>query len=123
VPSRFAKIVALLAAVQLLGGHWMALQGVAWTQMLVKYAQDAPFMNAVSKTFGGEHPCKVCKLVKQGRATEEKTAAVESLLKVDAVLSVQVALEAPRPQPVAYATFLAQPSERPLAPPTPPPLA
>ncbi len=53
-----------------LGLHWALLQTVAWTGMLVTYSRDASFQDAVSKTFDGEHPCALCKVIKSGRAEE-----------------------------------------------------
>ncbi len=65
-----------------MGGHWLLLQTVAWTGMLLKYSQDANFAEAVSKTFDGEHPCPLCKKIKQARKSEQKDPA-PSLAKMD----------------------------------------
>ena len=54
-----------------LGLHWAFLQTIAWTGMLVTYARQGSFQEAVSKTFDGKHPCALCKVIQQGR-TEEK---------------------------------------------------
>ena len=55
-----------------LGLHWAFLQTVAWTGMLVRYAQQGSLAEAVSKTFDGEHPCKMCQFVETGRAKERQ---------------------------------------------------
>lgn len=55
-----------------LGLHWALLQTVAWTGMLVRYAQTDNFATAVSKTFDGDHPCPLCVAVEQGRAAERQ---------------------------------------------------
>ncbi len=55
-----------------LGLHWAVLQTIAWTGMIVKYSRDASFTEAVSKTFDGEHPCKLCLAIEKGRADEKK---------------------------------------------------
>jgi hypothetical protein len=55
-----------------LGLHWGLLQTVAWTGMLINNSRAGPFKEAVSKTFDGEHPCCLCKAIKQGRAEERK---------------------------------------------------
>jgi hypothetical protein len=68
-----------------LGLHWAFLQTVAWTGMLVSYAQQGTFAEAVSKTFDGEHPCKMCKVVQQGRAAErqQEQQATKTGLKLE----------------------------------------
>lgn len=55
-----------------LGLHWAFLQTVAWTGMIVTYSRDASFKEAVTKTFDGEHPCPLCKVIKKGRAEEKR---------------------------------------------------
>jgi hypothetical protein len=40
--------------------------------MLVTYSRDASIFDAVSKTFDGEHPCKLCKEIQKGRGEEKK---------------------------------------------------
>ncbi len=40
--------------------------------MIITYSRDASFSEAVSKTFDGEHPCAMCKAIKQGRAEEKQ---------------------------------------------------
>src|SRR6476620_10779534 len=64
-------VVAALAAT--IGLHWAFLQAVAWTGMVVSYSQSAPLTEAVSKTFDGQHPCKLCKKIEQGRKAEKQS--------------------------------------------------
>lgn len=66
------RIAIVLLLVLSLGLHWAFLQTVAWTGMLVTYAQQGTLTEAVSKTFDGEHPCKMCQFVEQGRAQERQ---------------------------------------------------
>lgn len=76
------KITTVLVLVLTLGLHWALLQTVAWTGMLVSYSRDGSFTEAVSKTFDGQHPCCMCKAIKQGRTEEkqqEKIAPVNKL--------------------------------------------
>ncbi|MFO1476430.1 MAG: hypothetical protein U1F98_07250 [Verrucomicrobiota bacterium] len=40
--------------------------------MIVSYCHDGSFAEALSKTFDGQHPCCMCKMIQKGRA-EEKT--------------------------------------------------
>ena len=67
-----AKIVTVSVLVLSLGLHWALLQTVAWTGMLVTYSRGTSLREAVTKTFDGQHPCALCKLVQQGRAQEEE---------------------------------------------------
>ena len=79
---RPVKIVTVLLLVLTLGLHWALLQTVAWTGMIIAYSQDNPLREAVSMTFDGQHPCGMCKAIKQGRAAEkqqEKIAPVNKL--------------------------------------------
>jgi hypothetical protein len=66
------RLVTVLVLVLSLGLHWALLQTVAWTGMIVGYSLEGSFSEALSKTFDGKHPCCVCKMIQQGRATEKK---------------------------------------------------
>ena len=66
------RTATVLMLVLTLGLHWALLQTVAWTGMIVAYSQDAPLLTAVANTFDGNHPCPMCKAIKQGRAEERK---------------------------------------------------
>ena len=70
--SRTIKITAALLLVLTLGLHWTLLQTIAWTGMIVSYSRNASLTEAVSKTFDGQHPCCMCKAIKQGRAEEKQ---------------------------------------------------
>jgi len=48
------------------GGHWLALQSFAWVRMTVEFSQQATLGTAISKTFSGKHPCRLCLKVQQG---------------------------------------------------------
>jgi hypothetical protein len=120
---RIAKFLVLIAAVQILGGHWAVLQSVAWVKMFVEYAQEDSLRTALVKTFDGEHPCSICHTVSDGWKKEEKREATVLVEKIDAVLAPAVQL--PRAEVVAGSYALAGISavSRADAPPTPPPLA
>jgi hypothetical protein len=62
------RIGAVSMLVLALGLHWALLQTVAWTGMLITYAHDGSFREAVAKTFDGKHPCPLCKIINEGRA-------------------------------------------------------
>jgi hypothetical protein len=120
---RLSRVVVFLAAVQMLGGHWAALQTAAWIGMVANFAQSAPLGTAIEKTFDGEHPCALCAVVKKGQAEEQKQEAMKQVLKMEAVLAPIVAVPAPRHVPWNFPSVTRLVSSRTLAPPTPPPLA
>jgi hypothetical protein len=66
---RFTTVLVLVLS---LGLHWAVLQTVAWAGMIISYSRNAFLTEAVSKTFDGEHPCPMCKLIKKGRAEEKE---------------------------------------------------
>jgi hypothetical protein len=78
-----------LAVCASIGLHWAALQTVAWTQMLVTYSQNAALGEAVKKTFDGEHPCELCRLVQHGQNEEKKQDSAPLTKKLDAVLVIR----------------------------------
>ena len=75
-------IVALLAAV---GGHWVVLQSVAWTNMLAENLRTDSVTGAFEKTFDGQHPCCLCKAIKEGKKSEKKSELPMPLLKFEFV--------------------------------------
>jgi hypothetical protein len=63
----------LIAALSIaFGGHWVVLQSVAWTRMMVENARRTELRAAVSQTFDGAHPCALCKSIEKGRQEEKK---------------------------------------------------
>jgi hypothetical protein len=119
------RVATVLMLVLSLGLHWALLQTAAWTGMIIAYSQDAPLLTAVAQTFDGNHPCPMCKAIKQGRAEERKRDQQKqspdtdlklklSLPGEDFVLIAPVVLRvwvSPRPLPHSIST----------EPPTPPP--
>ena len=73
--SRLPKLAVVAALACSIGLHWGFLQSVAWVSMVVSYSQDAPFEEAVVKTFDGKHPCALCKEIAQGKRSEKKSEA------------------------------------------------
>ena len=118
--SRLALVVALCTTV---GLHWVALQTVAWAQMLVSYRQEESFQEAVKKTFDGQHPCDLCKVVQTGKSEQKTPDFVTSVVKIDAVLAVAGNVTLPIPQRWEYATFVCASVLRLEGPATPPPRA
>lgn len=73
-PGQVLMLLVLLAAS---GGHWMVLQSLAWTRMLVSYSHDGQLIEAVAKTFDGQHPCSLCKTIEQGKSSEKQAPTMD----------------------------------------------
>lgn len=71
--SRLPRFLIIVALAGSIGLHWAFLQSVAWVSMVVTYSQDVPITEAISKTFDGQHPCKLCKGIAAGKKSEQKT--------------------------------------------------
>lgn len=81
--ARLGKFFVIVALVLTTGAHWAALQTVAWTTMLADNLRSGSLCEAVSKTFDGEHPCCLCKAIKAGKKSEQKSEAVSPVLKME----------------------------------------
>lgn len=123
VLNRVSKFIVLLAAVQLLGGHWIALQSVAWAGMLADNLRAGSLAAAVEKTFDGDHPCSLCEVVEKGRASEQERPLVQTTVRLDAVIPATVRLLPPDPGDVRHFVCQSASPSRSSAPPTPPPRA
>ncbi len=71
----------------LAGGHWGAMQVVAWAGMLVSYTQaDGSLLAGAKKTFDGEHPCTMCDSIKTAKEKEQsKPVTLVSAKKIESV--------------------------------------
>jgi len=111
-------VAALILAV---GGHWAALQSVAWVSMAVTYSKTAPLSVALKKTFDGEHPCRLCLAVKKGQQQESQREMIKIEAKLDFLCLQQFAYV----HPALPFSLLSPRSDvalpRAEAPPTPPP--
>lgn len=111
-------VVSLVLAV---GGHWAVLQSVAWVSMAFNYSKDASLMVALEKTFSGEHPCRLCKAVDEGKKAEQKQAVLKvetrlEFLELKSAVTLYPPVVCERVSRV-YAGFIVRPN----SPPTPPP--
>jgi len=120
---RLAKLLAFVAVIQILGGHWMVLQSAAWVGMVIDFAQRESLPVAIEKTFDGGHPCNLCETVTKGRSLEQKTEAAKLVVKFEAVLSHQLVLAEPVGTRWEYPQIFRAQGARFFPPPTPPPLA
>jgi hypothetical protein len=119
--SRFAKGLTLLAALHLMGGHWLALQMVAWLGMLGSYTSEGNFSVGLAKTFDGQHPCALCQVVSSGQEKERDQKPADLRAKVHAVLPVQSKAPSPQVSTVSYILPQMGRVHGSTAPPTPPP--
>ena len=85
VKTFFARTLVFIACLHLMGGHWLALQGVAWVTMLVDNSQESSLVDAVSKTFDGQHPCKMCKQISAGKKAEKQSELPLQIKKLEFV--------------------------------------
>ncbi|HEY2799761.1 MAG TPA: hypothetical protein VGI85_04150 [Chthoniobacterales bacterium] len=118
---RLGRAATILALCLSLGFHWLALQSVAWTAMLVTNAQHLSLSEAVAKTFDGAHPCNLCHAVAKGRKSEKKSEAVPTIAKMDLICPPRLRIWQPPVAPYGYAVVRFEVVERTHAPPAPPP--
>lgn len=119
--QRLAKLAVVLTLTLSLGAHWTFLQSVAWVGMVVNYSHDATLGEAFSKTFDGQHPCKLCKFVQAGKAAEKKQNAEKPKKELDKSLPVAraFALYPPGLEPLTFSA--SQPADARVEPPPIPP--
>ena len=113
----------ILLLVFLIGGHWAILQSAAWAGMLVSYSEKSTLSEALTKTFDGKNPCRLCKLVGEGKKSERK----QEMLKGNAPFDISYDVRNPElfpPQPSRHflVTSCAE-DARTNPPPLPPPIA
>lgn len=116
-------VTCLLAIFLSAGGHWVFLQSVAYTGMLLEFAQKESFCAAVQKTFDDRYACPLCPKIRDGYNQQRKAPpstcgsdrlpefiaqSGDLLIFVPITLSEMIVLQ---PQHTNFST----------APPTPPP--
>jgi hypothetical protein len=69
------RVLALVTLALCLGLHWGVLQSVAWTTLLVGFAQDRDLDEAIGMTFDGEHPCALCCAISEARDDRQDAPA------------------------------------------------
>lgn len=80
-----------------LGLHWAALQGVAWTSMLIDRVPTSGWVRALETTFDGKHPCRLCHEVRSGQAESKGVELTASDYRFELIPStlVPVVLDSP----------------------------
>jgi len=118
--SRWLLVGALFLAI---GGHWAVLQTVAWATMLVDYSHNASLVEAVGKTFDGQHPCQMCADIQKNSQSEKKHEGVQLVKKVE-LFDQQIVKFVPPAAPSATLPLVDSFSDlRHFAPSVPPPRA
>lgn len=80
---RLAKTIVVGLMCCSIGLHWGVLQTAAWVGMVVTYSRDGSVAEALVKTFDGKHPCHVCKVVENGKRSEQKQDIQKPVVKLD----------------------------------------
>ncbi len=106
----------------------MVLQTTAWTGMLLSRSVSASVEEAIAFTFDGQHPCRMCEVISNGKQTEERSQKELELLKKGGdfkFLEFCILSLPPRATgtPVLWPEFIVAGDQRKDAPPTPPPLS
>jgi hypothetical protein len=90
VPRFLSHAFLIVAVLVATGSHWLVLQSIAWTGMLASNLQENSFTSAIERTFGGEHPCCLCKQISKGKQTEKKSDLQLTWKKLEFPLSMHV---------------------------------
>ena len=115
--GRIATISALCLSI---GLHWIALQSLAWTTMVIDYSKLAPLCQAIAQTFDGAHPCSLCHVVNKGKNSEKKQDLQSSAPKIDMICAALANRIQSQFVPFEYATrdcFLFEVGHSPAVPP------
>jgi len=122
VLTRLARLFIVLALSLSLGTQWIVIQTVAWVGMVMNYSQETSFRVALLKTFDGQHPCRLCQMVKAGKASEPKRpCSVPSSPKFELVCLTGLVWIAPHLPSEKIASLPFSFSRRAEPPPLPPP--
>ena len=119
---RIARLLVVGAICLSLGLHWALLQGVAWAGMLVSFASEGTVIEAVQKTFDGQHGCALCKKVKEAQSNRKQPQqSGQSMQKINAVLVEMTTLTAPAGNTFSFVPMHETLVQRTELPETPPP--
>ncbi len=125
---KLAGAIACLFALLLnAGGYWAALQSVAWARMLAGFSQRDSLAEALSKTFDGKHPCKLCLQIRAERQQQQREQSNWPSLRTDREPDVfcnfgrTILVLAPAEGWDAVAFVPGLKADRTDSPPTPPP--
>jgi hypothetical protein len=115
--GRVAAIIALCCAI---GLHWIALQSLAWTTMIIDYSKHAPLRAAITQALDGSHPCSLCHAVNSGKNSEKKSDISSATPKIDMICTPRATSLTPPFIRFAYPTIsfaFSTSAQSPLVPP------
>jgi hypothetical protein len=85
--NRFMRTIGCglccVAVVATLGGHWLALQSIAWGRMIAEFSRQDSVGTAITKTFSGEYPCSLCLKIRHELHQEQERQAKLPGLKTE----------------------------------------
>jgi len=93
-------VTLLILAVR---GHWALLQSAAYVGRAVAYSKEASLKEAIARTLDGQHPCQLCKFVKEGKKAEKHSRSSKSDSKIDFFLQFSITALYPPMTILAYA--------------------
>jgi hypothetical protein len=79
------RVVTIFALCCAIGLHWLTLQSIAWTSMIIDYSKRGTLCQAIAQTFDGAHPCSLCHIVDKGKTTEKKSDLQLLTPKIDMI--------------------------------------
>jgi hypothetical protein len=97
--GQYLLIATLLVS---MGGHLALLQTIAWGNMLVEFSSESSLSEAMDKTFDGEHPCSLCKVVRKSKNEEEKKPLLKAEMKMEVALPAPVKVPFPRSTEIEF---------------------
>ena len=89
--------------------------------MAISYSRDTSVKEGLAKTFDGEHPCKLCKLIAEAKKSGKKQEAQFELSKIDLFSFPQVRFILNPPPASGFVPAGPGFLDRTETPPTPPP--
>ncbi len=79
---RFARWLLVVVLSLSIGLQWVVVQGAAWVGMFVSYSKVTTISQSLSMTFGGLHPCTLCKAAQRGESTQNRQNPSNPPLKI-----------------------------------------
>jgi len=79
------RIVTIFALCCAIGLHWLTLQSIAWTSMIIDYSKRGTLCQAIAQTLDGAHPCSLCRVVNAGKNSEKKSDLQSPAPKIDMI--------------------------------------
>lgn len=76
-----SSFLLIFLAFWITGGQWMLLQSAAWIHMVRDYSQTESLCQAFSKTFDGNHPCPLCRLIEKEKAAQNSQKVAPTIQK------------------------------------------